>query len=31
VTEFLGIGIVMAMSRYAKTQYESKNLAIVEE
>jgi rod shape determining protein RodA len=31
VTEFLGIGIVMAMSRYAKTQYESTNLAIVEE
>jgi len=31
VTEFLGIGIVMAMSRYAKTQYESTNLVIVEE
>jgi len=31
VTEFLGIGIVMAMSRYAKIQYESTNLAIVEE
>jgi len=31
VTEFLGVGIVMAMSRYAKRQYESTNLAIVEE
>lgn len=31
VTEFLGIGIVMAMSRYAKTQYNATNLAIVEE
>ncbi|MFT7507473.1 MAG: rod shape determining protein RodA [Acidimicrobiales bacterium] len=31
MTEFLGIGIVMAMSRYAKTQYNATNLAIVEE
>jgi len=31
VTEFLGIGIVMGMSRYAKTQYESTSLVIVEE
>lgn len=31
VTEFLGIGIVMAMSRYSKVQYASPNLAIVEE
>jgi len=31
VTEFLGIGIVLAMSRYSKTQYNATNLAIVEE
>lgn len=31
VTEFLGIGIVMAMSRYAKTQYQTQNLSIIEE
>jgi rod shape determining protein RodA len=31
VTEFLGIGIVMAMSRYSKTHYNSTNLSIVEE
>ena len=31
VTEFLGIGLVMAMSRYAKVQYNATNLSIVEE
>lgn len=28
VTEFLGIGIVMAMSRYARTQYESREIVL---
>jgi len=31
MTEFLGVGIVMAMRRYAKIQYETTNLSIVEE
>ncbi len=31
VTEFLGIGIVMAMSRYSKTKYNSTDLSILEE
>lgn len=31
MTEFLGIGIVMAMSRYAKTSYAKSELSILEE
>lgn len=31
MTEFLGIGIVMAMSRYAKTDYAKSELSILEE
>ncbi len=31
VTEFLGVGMVMAMSRYSATRYKSTNLSIVEE
>ncbi len=31
MTEFIGVGMVMAMSRYAKTRYQTAPLAIVEE
>ena len=31
MTEFIGIGLVMAMSRYSKTNYSPTNLSIVEE
>ena len=31
MTEFLGVGIVMAMSRYAKTNYAKSELTILEE
>lgn len=31
MTEFLGVGIVMAMSRYAKSNYEKSELTILEE